>query len=316
MWMYPARSLIFTTYMPRIMYNSFFHLTHNPFDLTPDPAYFIPTAAHDEALATLYYGVRQHKGFIVVTGEVGTGKTLLLRCLLQLLEESSDIAYSYVFNSHLNTDDFLRYLISDYGIPTKDKSKSDLLLTFTDFLTSRGTRGLTTVLIIDEAHDLSGEVLEEIRLLSNIETSKDKLLQILLIGQPELETTLDSISLRQLKQRIALRARLGKLNPAETANYICQRMARAGADSQHHPIFSTDAVDAVYLYSHGIPRLINTICENALLSAYAKHSATVTPDVIHSVAREFRLTSAAERERTFPDMTNSEHAQEPHEMTT
>lgn len=271
------------------MYSSYFDLKRTPFDLTPDPACFISTAAHDEALATLYYGVRQHKGFIVVTGEVGTGKTLLLRYLLQLLQESPDVAYSYVFNTHLSDFDFLQYLIADFGIPTAGKTKSDLLLALTAFLTHRGTRNQTSVLVIDEAHDLSEDLLEEIRLLSNIETSRDKLLQILLIGQPELEAKLDSIGLRQLKQRIALRARLGELTPEETGHYIARRLELAGADPQRSPIFSPDAVQAVYRYSHGTPRLINTICENALISAFARQTPTVSPELIHAIAKEFRL---------------------------
>lgn len=287
------------------MYNSYFGLAHNPFDLTPDPARFVSTEAHDEALATLYYGVRRHKGFIVVTGEVGTGKTLLLRCLLQLLEESADIAYSYVFNSHMETDDFLRYLISDYGIPTANKNKSELLLTFTEFLTSRGTRGLTTVLIVDEAHDLSGEVLEEIRLLSNIETNRDKLLQILLVGQPELEQKLDSTSLRQLKQRVSLRAKLGQLTRTETTTYVRQRMIRAGAAPDQDSIFPDDAIESIYRYSHGIPRLINTICENALVSAYARHLPSVTAGIIEKVATDFRLIPITESNNASQDLEQS-----------
>lgn len=275
------------------MYNSFFGLKQTPFDLTPDPSCFISTTAHDEALATLYYGVRQHKGFIVVTGEVGTGKTLLLRYLLQLLQGSSDIAYSYVFNTHLNDFDFLQYMMSDFGLPTAGKSKSELLLALTAFLTHRGAQRLTTVLVIDEAHDLSESLLEEIRLLSNIETAKDKLLQILLIGQPELEAKLDSIGLRQLKQRIALRAKLGELSLAETARYILKRLEIAGADPQREPIFPSSTVESVYRYSHGIPRLINTLCENALISSYARQSTTVTPEIIDAVAAEFRLDEMA-----------------------
>lgn len=298
------------------MYNSLFGLTRNPFDLTPDPACFISTAAHDEALAALYYGVRQHKGFIVVTGEVGTGKTLLLRCLLQLLEQSADIAYSYVFNSHMDTDDFLRYLISDYGIDTTGKSKSDLLLTFTAFLAARGAKGLTTVLIVDEAHDLSGAVLEEIRLLSNIETTKDKLLQILLVGQPELETKLDSMSLRQLKQRIALRARLAELNLTETKNYIAQRLMKAGAGPDCEPIFPVETIETIYRYSHGLPRLINTLCENGMISAYARHLPAVTPEMIHTVARDFRLTTHPDHDFLLPHSTTPEDSMESCEVTT
>ena len=297
------------------MYSSFFGLKQTPFDLTPDPAYFISTTGHDEALATLYYGVRQHKGFIVVTGEVGTGKTLLLRYLLQLLQESPDVAYSYLFNTHLNDFDFLQYLISDFGIPTAGKSKSDLLLALTAFLTHRGARDLTTVLVIDEAHDLSEDLLEEIRLLSNIETARDKLLQILLIGQPELEAKLDSVGLRQLKQRIALRARLGELSPAETEHYISQRLEIAGADPQRDPIFSADAVAAIYHYSHGIPRLINTICENALISAFANQISTVTPGIIDAVAREFRLDNKPAREFESVEAKSPKTAHAPLEIT-
>lgn len=271
------------------MYKSFFGLARNPFELTPDPTCFISTKQHDEALATLYYGVRRHKGFIVITGEVGTGKTLLLRCLLELLKESSDIAYSYVFNSRMNPSDFLRYMIADFGISTADKTKSELLLTFSSFLASRGAQSLTTVLVVDEAHDLSEDLLEEIRLLSNIETTQDKLLQILLIGQPELDAKLDSVGLRQLKQRIALRARLGALSMSETADYIQQRMEIAGANPEQPPIFAHESIEEVFRYSTGIPRLINTICENALISAYAQQSPTVTPDIIRTVAGEFRL---------------------------
>lgn len=275
------------------MYNAFFGLKRTPFDLTPDPACFVSTARHDEALATLYHGVRQHKGFIVVTGEVGTGKTLLLRCLLQLLQDSPDMAYSYVFNTHLDDLDFLQYMMADFGLTTTGKSKGELLLTLTSFLTRRGARKLTTVLVIDEAHDLSEDLLEEIRLLSNIETASDKLLQILLIGQPELEAKLDSVGLRQLKQRVALRASLGELSLEETANYISQRLEIAGANSQKDSIFSTNAIEAIHRYSHGLPRLINTICENALISAYAQQMSMVTPEIIDAVAKEFRLDGVA-----------------------
>lgn len=298
------------------MYRSFFHLTRNPFDLSPDPACFVSTPRHDEALATLYYGVRQHKGFIVVTGEVGTGKTLLLRCLLQLLEKSHDIAFSYVFNGRLGAEDFLRYILADLGFDTKDKNKSDLLLTFTAFLTDRGAKGLTTLLIVDEAHDLSEELLEEIRLLTNIETTKDKLLQVLLIGQPELEAKLDSMGLRQLKQRIALRARLEQLSPSETMTYISQRLEMAGANLQNDPIFSPEAVEAVYRHSNGIPRLINTLCENALLSSYAMQSPTVTPEIIDQVAEEFRLDGAATRARVDFNLSRPEKSRTPLEITT
>jgi len=271
------------------MYKAFFGLTRNPFDLTPDPACFVTTKRHNEALAALYYGIRWHKGFVVVTGEVGTGKTLLLRCLLRLLKDSRDVAYAYLFNSRLSAVEFLQYILSDFGLPASGKNKSELLLELGQFLLSRGSKQLTTVLVIDEAHHLSEDLLEEVRLLSNLETTDDKLLQIVLVGQPELDEKLDSFGLRQLKQRVALRAQLRPLDQEETRDYILQRLQIAGADKQRAPIFSSEAVAKIYRYSQGLPRLINTICENGLIAAYARHSATVGPDAIDEVAKQFRL---------------------------
>lgn len=271
------------------MYKSFFHLTRNPFDLTPDPTCFVSTRRHNEALAALYYGVRWHKGFVVVTGEVGTGKTLLLRCLLRLLKESKDISYAYLFNSRLAPTEFLQYIVSDFGLPASGKNKSELLLEFGQFLISRGSRKLTTVLIVDEAHQLSEEVLEEVRLLSNLETTDDKLLQIVLVGQPELDDKLDSLGLRQLKQRIALRAQLGPLDAAETREYIERRLQIAGANPQLAPIFPPETIATIFRYSRGLPRLINSISENALIAGYARQTATIAPEIVEDVAREFRL---------------------------
>ncbi|HTF68366.1 MAG TPA: AAA family ATPase [Edaphobacter sp.] len=271
------------------MYKAFFNLTRNPFDLTPDPTCFVSTRRHNEALAALYYGVRWHKGFIVVTGEVGTGKTLLLRCLLRLLRASKDVSYAYLFNSRLAPTEFLQYIVSDYGLPSSGKNKGELLLDLGQFLISRGSKKLTTVLIIDEAHHLSEEILEEVRLLSNLETTDEKLLQIVLVGQPELDEKLDSVGLRQLKQRIALRASLGPLDAEETREYIERRLQIAGADPHRNPIFPVETVTAIFRYSRGLPRLINSISENALIAAYARQVPTVSPEIIEDVAREFRL---------------------------
>ena len=271
------------------MYKAFFNLTRNPFDLTPDPTCFVSTRRHNEALAALYYGVRWHKGFIVVTGEVGTGKTLLLRCLLRLLRASKDVSYAYLFNSRLAPTEFLQYIVSDYGLPSSGKNKGELLLDLGQFLISRGSKKLTTVLIIDEAHHLSEEILEEVRLLSNLETTDEKLLQIVLVGQPELDEKLDSVGLRQLKQRIALRASLGPLDAEETREYIERRLQIAGADPRRNPIFPVETVTAIFRYSRGLPRLINSISENALIAAYARQVPTVSPEIIEDVAREFRL---------------------------
>jgi general secretion pathway protein A len=271
------------------MYKAFFHLTRNPFDLTPDPTCFVSTRRHNEALAALYYGVRWHKGFIVVTGEVGTGKTLLLRCLLRLLRASKDVSYAYLFNSRLAPTEFLQYIVSDFGLPSSGKNKGELLLDLGQFLIARGSKKLTTVLIIDEAHHLSEEILEEVRLLSNLETTDEKLLQIVLVGQPELDEKLDSIDLRQLKQRIALRASLGPLDAEETREYIERRLQIAGADPRRSPIFPIETIAAIFRHSRGLPRLINSISENALIAAYARQVATVSAEIVENVAREFRL---------------------------
>src|SRR5271163_1223098 len=252
------------------MYKAFFSLTRNPFDLTPDPAFLFPTKRHNEALAALYHGVRRHKGFVVVTGEVGTGKTLLLRCLLRLLNQSKDVAYAYLFNGRLSSTEFLQYILSDFGLPTSGKNKTELLLDLSQFVISRGSKKLTTTVILDEAHHLSADILEEVRLLTNLETAEEKLLQVVLVGQPELDEKLESVALRQLKQRIAIRARLDALDGDETKGYIERRLQIAGTSSQTRVLFSEQAIAAVYRYSRGFPRLINTICENALIAAYAR----------------------------------------------
>jgi general secretion pathway protein A len=271
------------------MYKAFFKLTRNPFELTPDPNCFVPTKHHDEALASLYYGVRRHKGLVVVTGEVGTGKTLLLRCLLRLLEQSKDVAYAYLFNSTLSPTEFLQYAVSDFGLSASGKNKCELLTELSRFVVARGAKQMTTVLIVDEAHQLSAETLEEIRLLSNLETSSEKLMQIMLVGQPELDEKLDSLGLRQLKQRIALRTQLVSLSAEETKNYIEKRLRIAGADPVAPPLFSSHAIAKVHRYSQGLPRLINTICENSLITAYARRLPAVTADIVAEVAKDFRL---------------------------
>lgn len=278
------------------MYKAFFNLTRNPFDLTPDPTCFVPTKRHNEALAALYYGIRRHKGFVVLTGEVGTGKTLLLRCLLRLLKESKDVAYAYLFNGRLSPTEFLQYILSDFGLPASGKNKSDLLFDLGQFLVSRGSRKMTTVLIVDEAHHLSADILEEVRLLSNLETDDDKLLQIVLVGQPELDEKLDSVGLRQIKQRIAVRTQLGSLDAEEAERYIQQRLQIAGGSLNPNPLFSAQTMAAVYRHSRGLPRLINTICDNALITAYARRLPSVTVDIIGDVAKEFRLDVGCSQE--------------------
>jgi general secretion pathway protein A len=270
------------------MYKNFYNLRRNPFEITPDPSFLFPTERHKEALAALYYGVRRHKGFVVLTGEVGTGKTLLVRWLLQLLK-GTNVTYAYVFNSRLSSLEFLQFIAGDFGLTTSDRTKSELLLDFARFLINRHQQNLTTVLVVDEAHHLPAEVLEEIRLLTNLETTQEKLLQIVLVGQPELDEKLDLPELRQLKQRIALRARLEPLDREETNGYIVSRLQIAGANSQASTLFPSDTIAEVYRQSRGIPRLINTICENALITAFARQLQSIPVDVVNEVAKEFRL---------------------------
>ena len=219
------------------MYTSFYNLKRNPFEITPDPLFLFPTPRHNEALATLYHGVRGHKGFVVLTGEVGTGKTLLLRCLLQLFRQSDDVAYAYTFNNRLPPLEFLQHTASDFGLPASGKNKSEILSDLSNYVVTRGSRRLTTVLVVDEAHHLSTDILEEIRLLTNLETTQDKLLQVLLVGQPELDDKLDSAELRQLKQRIAHRCQLVPLDLNETRGYIQRRLKVAGSSVDGHLYF-------------------------------------------------------------------------------
>ena len=280
------------------MYKDFYNLKRNPFEITPDPSFLFATKKHNEALAALYYGVKRRKGFVVLTGEVGTGKTMLVRCLLQVLNRAN-VAYAYVFNPRLSPMEFLQYIAGDFHIPTAGKSKSDLLLDLSNFVITRHQRDLTTVLIVDEAHHLSADLLEEVRLLTNLETPDAKLLQILLVGQPELDATLDCNDLRQLKQRIALRSHLNSLDVEETEGYIHRRLHMAG-NTDPGQIFPMDTVAEVHRQSRGFPRLINTLCENALIHGYAKQLHSIPAGMITEIAAEFRLNvvhvPAAQRE--------------------
>jgi general secretion pathway protein A len=276
------------------MYHTFFNLKRSPFEITPDPSFLFPTKRHSEALAALFYGVERRKGFVVLTGEVGTGKTLLLRCLLQLLKRRNDTEYAYVFNGRLSPLEFLQYVAADFGLPVANKNKGEIILELARFVIGRSQNNLNTVLIVDEAHHLSTDILEEVRLLTNFETSQAKLLQILLVGQPELDDKLDSVELRQLKQRIAFRSHLTPLDLEETRGYIERRLLQAGGDSRVCPLFPVSAIGAIHRHSRGIPRLINTICENALIAAYATQSRAVTPEMIESIAADFRLNVVRE----------------------
>ncbi len=271
------------------MYKEFFGLRANPFNMNPDPRYLFLTRHTEEALACLTYGIQSRKGFVLLTGEVGTGKTTLVNKLLEWLR-FQQVATAFVFNSRLNTPQFLDYMMADFGIPCESKTKSQILLKLYSWLLDRYRAGETAVLIVDEAQNLSDEVLEEIRMLTNLETFTEKLLQIVLVGQPELEHRLKQPQLRQLRQRVALRSRTHAFTPEETKAYIVQRLRIAGSNGQE--IFNTDSLAAIHRYSGGIPRIINLLCEHCLVSAFVDQQKVIAPTVVDSVAGEFDLADA------------------------
>ncbi|HEV2386267.1 MAG TPA: AAA family ATPase [Candidatus Acidoferrales bacterium] len=273
------------------MYQTHFRLERNPFEMSPDPYFFFATPQHREALAGLLYGITARKGFLVLTGEVGTGKSLVVQCLLDVLDRRR-VVYAYVFNSLLSSDQFLHYIAEDLGVTAAPCPKNELLLRLSRHLIENHRKGLTTLVVIDEAHHLDAAVLEEVRLLSNLETPQGKLLQIALVGQPELDDKLETRELRQLKQRITLRFRLGGLSAGETRRYVQSRLRLAGEHSG--ALFTAEALEAVHRFSAGIPRLINTLCDNSMLTAYALGRRQVSADLIEEAAADLGLAPAAE----------------------
>lgn len=273
------------------MHNQFYGLKKAAFEISPDPSFFCSTVQHKQALTKLYSGVHRHKGFAVLTGQAGTGKTLLVRWLAGLLG-SQDVAVAYVFNPQLSAVDFLDYILADLRLSAPSGSKSRNLFALNDYLVAQHDRGSTTVLIVDEAHLLSRELIEEIRLLTNLETPRQKLLQIILSGQPELDQIIDSPDMPQLKQRIAVRCRLQRLQRAEVEAYILRRLELASLNPGPCTIFSQPAMDAIERYSQGIPRLVNTICENALAIGYASRLPVVNASIVDDVASQFGFCAA------------------------
>lgn len=268
------------------MYKKFFGLRANPFSVSPDPHYLFLTRHMQEALDCLTYGIQSRKGFILLTGEVGTGKTTLINKLLELLHDQQ-LPTAFIFNSRLDVTQFLNYMMQDFGIPCDAKTKSKVLIQFYNWLLDRYRAGETAVLIVDEAQNLSEELLEEIRMMTNVESSTDKLLQIVLVGQPELEQKIKQPQLRQLRQRITLRARTYPLSLGETKLYVNQRLRIAGSKGEE--IFDPASLAAIYRYSSGIPRVVNLICEHCLVSAFVDRQSVVKVNVVDAVARDFDL---------------------------
>jgi general secretion pathway protein A len=258
------------------MYLTFYGFAEKPFNATPDPRFLYMTPGHREALAQLLYGTQERKGFIVLIGKVGTGKTTLLHALWQRLREQT--AVSFVVNSTLPFDGILEYVLEDLGIPRAGESRAQRLIALNNFLIKRERDGQNTVLIIDEAQNLDVATLEQIRLLSNFETPTSKLLQILLVGQPELKTKLDLPELRQLKQRVGLRCHIPPLTVEEARAYIRTRLRIAGA--RDLGLFADSAIDRISAYAGGIPRLINIVCDHCLLFGYADEKRRIDRQIV------------------------------------
>ncbi len=261
------------------MYTKFYGLKEKPFEITPDPKFLYLSENHKEALALLTYAVSERRGFTVVTGEVGTGKTTLVQSLLSKLDGNTRTAY--LFNPIMGSTDFLHYICQDLGLKSQKRSKGQYLSQLHNFLMACYSRNENVVLIVDEAHKLDPKLLEEIRLLTNLETSKSKLLQVILIGQPELNEVLENREFRQLKQRVSLRYHVQPLNKIDTGKYIKRRLRIAGAFD--HNIFTPKALKEIFDYSQGIPRLINIVCDNALLTGYATDQKVIGHKTIHEV---------------------------------
>ncbi len=290
------------------MYKNYFGLKENPFNVNPDPRYLFLTKEIEEALSGLMYGVQNRKGFITLTGEVGTGKTTLINRLVDWLHQQR-VRTAFLFNSRMNTNQLFDFILAEFDIPCQSHTKSQQLMRLNQWLLERFRAGETTVLIVDEAQNLTYPVLEEIRLLTNLETSTEKLLQIVLSGQQELEEKLKLPQLRQLRQRIMLRCKTTPLTKEQTHDYIAERLRIAGASGEL--IFSPKTVEPIHLYSMGIPRVVNLLCEHSLINAYVEQQRPISPKIVEDVAHEFQLdevepTAPAGSTRIDADVYNSE----------
>ena len=290
------------------MYKGYFGLKENPFNVNPDPRYLFLTEEIKEALSGLMYGVQNRKGFITLTGEVGTGKTTLVNSLLAWLQQRR-VRTAFLFNSRMNTNQLFDFILAEFGISCESRTKSQQLMRLNQWLLERYRAGETAVLIVDEAQNLTYPVLEEIRLLTNLETSTEKLLQIVLSGQQELEEKLKLPQLRQLRQRIMLRCKTTPLTKEQTHDYVAERLRIAGASGE--PIFSPKTVETIHLYSMGIPRVVNLLCEHSLINAFVEQQRPISPKTVEDVAHEFQLdevepAAPAGSTRIDADVYNSE----------
>ncbi|MDH4037633.1 MAG: AAA family ATPase [Candidatus Krumholzibacteria bacterium] len=268
------------------MYEAFYGLNENPFGTTPDPRYLYKSKAHREALAYLAQGVFLKKGFLALTGEVGVGKTTVVRAFVQTFHPCLDV--SFVLNTKVDFREMMYMLLSDFGIDIKSESKVAMLTQLNEYLIGRFAENRNPVIVIDEAQNLSPEVLEELRMLSNLETNQQKLIQIVLVGQPELWDLLEREDLRQLRQRIPGVCQMKLLSREEVYRYIRYRLTTAGLGNGQL-IFAESAIDGVYDLSSGIPRLINMLCDRVLLRGYLQRARAIEPEIVIEAARELGI---------------------------
>ena len=265
------------------MYEKFYGFKCKPFDLLPDPRFLYLSQKHDLALSHLEYGVTDNKGFIVLTGDVGAGKTTLINFFLKKL--IADVNTALIFNTNIDPTSFLEMVTKDFGLQTKDSRRSTLYDTLYEFLLNEHVRGRRSVLIIDEAQNMPKETLEEVRMLSNFETEESYLLQIIMAGQPQLRRRLNDPELAQLTQRVSVYYHLSPLEKSEVGGYIEHRLKVSGYNSSH-PLFSSDAIEKIYAYSSGVPRLVSSICDTALLYGYSDEIRAIDSDLIERVIKD------------------------------
>jgi len=281
------------------MYEKFYGFKEKPFNITPDPKFLYFSETHKEALAYLRYAIKEGTGFSVITGEVGTGKTTLVHALLN--EIDGTVRTAYIFNPVMAPEDFLNYICEDLGLKSGGvKSHGQNLASLHNFLLSCYTENKRVFLIIDEAQSLDTKLLEEVRLLTNLETSTNKLLHVILLGQPELNKTLSDERFRALKQRITIRFNLRTLNLADTKEYILHRLKKAGA--RNLSLFNESAIKEIYKYSTGIPRVINIVCDNALVTGYSKEQRRIGKPIIEEVIKDLEGPGATKKRRLLPTL--------------
>lgn len=268
------------------MYHDFYQLKENPFNVTADPDYFYSSKYHCEAIANLQYGIEHRKGILVITGEVGTGKTTLCRKLLKQFDNK--IKSAFILNPSFSETQLLQMIIQDLGIKNNPNNKFDLVNMLNKFLIKQSQKGNNVVVLIDESQNLSVDQLEQIRLLSNLETEKEKLLQLILVGQPELRNKLELPELRQLRQRISVYFQLQALDKHDIKSYIQHRLAKCSKSSNQiqHLSFSEDAIEMIYHFTKGSPRSINILCDRALLAGFTADTYSIDGDIIKNCAKE------------------------------